>query len=108
MTDIVDISHEWELELLTVGYMGTSVVLFTAPAWCHPCQNLEPHFIKAAEAMPDITFIKVDVDTADPAFVGSWGVQGVPQMFRLDNGKLAGSVKGRTVVQLIGELNGIR
>lgn len=54
-----------------------SVVLFTAPSWCRPCQVFEPHFLRAAENVDDINFIAVDLDDNAWATV-DYGVQSVP------------------------------
>merc|ERR1712146_622404 len=37
------------------------VVDFTA-RWCGLCQRIAPVFVQMAEEMPDVTFVKVDVD----------------------------------------------
>ena len=40
------------------------VVDFTA-TWCGPCQHIAPVFVQLAEEMPDVVFVKVDVDEND-------------------------------------------
>merc|ERR1719160_1873551 len=40
------------------------VVDFTA-TWCGPCQRIAPVFVKMAEEMGDVVFVKVDVDEND-------------------------------------------
>ena len=45
----------------TVASDKLTVVDFTA-TWCGPCQRIAPIFEKMAEEMPDVQFVKVDVD----------------------------------------------
>jgi len=52
------------------------VVDFTA-TWCGPCQRIAPVFVKLAEEMPDVVFVKVDVDENDET-AGACGIQSMP------------------------------
>ena len=52
------------------------VVDFTA-TWCGPCQRIAPVFAKLAEEMPDIVFVKVDVDENEET-AGACGIQAMP------------------------------
>jgi len=61
------------------------VVDFTA-TWCGPCQNIAPVFIKLAEEMPDVVFVKVDVDENDEV-AGECGISAMPTFQFYKNGK---------------------
>lgn len=37
------------------------VVDFTA-TWCSPCQRIAPEFEQLSQDLPDVVFLKVDVD----------------------------------------------
>merc|ERR1712196_432837 len=52
------------------------VVDFTA-TWCGPCQRIAPVFAKMAEEMPDVVFVKVDVDENEET-AGECGIQAMP------------------------------
>lgn len=84
------------------------VVDFSAPAWCRPCQQLEPHFEKAAsQMMVDSSvrtkFVAVDVDKA-PWAMERFGVQSVPTVMLFEAGSYIKNIVGRTVVQILSEL----
>ena len=53
-----------------------TVVDFTA-TWCGPCQRIAPVFAKLAEEMPDIVFVKVDVDENEET-AGACGISCMP------------------------------
>merc|ERR1719231_1603601 len=59
------------------------VVDFTA-SWCGPCQRIAPVFTKLAEEMPDVCFVKVDVDENEET-AQACGIQSMPtfQFFKL-------------------------
>ena len=87
------------VEVLDAGE-SHAVVLFTAPAWCVPCQRLHPHWERLVEERPGV-YIHVDVDEADTDFVKEWNVMGVPTMLIVDAaGKYYCDLEGRTAAQL--------
>merc|ERR1712159_128949 len=60
------------------------VVDFTA-TWCGPCQRIAPVFVKLAEEMPDVVFVKVDVDENEDT-AGACGIQAMPTFQYYKNG----------------------
>lgn len=84
MTEILVTSGEELDELLYDGDDSVPVlVLFTAPAWCIPCRQFEPHWIKAQELLPKHIFAKVNMgetpeDTGAHWATARFGIRGVP------------------------------
>jgi thiol-disulfide isomerase/thioredoxin len=64
LSDILDITDKAEFDALVEK--GPVVVDFWAD-WCGPCHRFAPHF-KTAAAKSDLTFVKVDVESAPWAF----------------------------------------
>ena len=63
-------------------------------AWCGPCRAMAPIFERAAKAAgPRARFIKVDVD-ANPQAAQQFGVQGIPALFAIQNGKVVARQAG--------------
>ena len=73
---------------------GKAFVDFFA-TWCGPCMMLAP----VVEEMDrdgefgDIKIIKVDVDEA-PELAGRYGIQSIPTLLLLENGKIINSALG--------------
>lgn len=68
------------------------VVRFTAEAWCRPCQQFAPHYVRAAGEADEITFLSVDVDTNPWAMV-DYGIASVPTVKLYENGTFLRDVK---------------
>jgi len=68
------------------------VVDFTA-SWCPPCQAIAPKFEKMAEEMPDVDFVKVDVD-ANSETSSACKIQCMPTFHLYRAGKKVGSMEG--------------
>lgn len=84
---------------------GKAVILFTAPAWCGPCQKLEP--IWAELEAEGVKFLTVDVDN-NPWAVQDFGIRGVPTIHYKYDGGVDGFtkvIKSRTASGILEEIN---
>ena len=79
------------------------VIDFAAPAWCVPCQRLEPHFKKAAESS-DATFVEVDMDKADDGIKNTYPIMSVPMVFYVQKDAETREIKGRTALAILREI----
>lgn len=77
------------------------LILFTAPTWCVPCRQLEPHWNKAVESLgDDVLALKIDMgekpeDTGSHWATARFGIRGVPTMKLI----LPNSVEPITITQ---------
>ena len=55
--------------------------------WCGPCQMLAPVLAEVAEALPQVTFCKVDVDE-ERELALSAGIESIPTLLVIKNGKV--------------------
>jgi thioredoxin 1 len=60
-------------------------VLYFSAAWCGPCRALGPKMEKMDEANPNVTFLKIDVDT-ERALAFEYGVMSIPLVYLITNG----------------------
>ena len=93
-----------EFEAKAIQANGLVLVDFSA-TWCGPCRRLAPELEAAAEQLKDqATFLKVDVDEA-PEVAMRFGVQGIPNLTFLRDGKvvdtLVGLVNKATIIDRI-------
>lgn len=56
-------------------------------AWCGPCRQMAPAFAAAAQSLsPDVRFAKLDTE-AEQALAARFGIQSIPTMVILRNGR---------------------
>lgn len=62
--------------------------------WCGPCRMMAPAFEQAAKTLAgEVRLVKVNGDNA-PGLMQSYGIQGIPTMLLLKDGKLVNRVSG--------------
>ncbi len=83
---------------------GVCVVDFWA-GWCGPCRMLAPVMEELEGKYPNVKFFKVNVDE-ESDIAAAFGVQSIPAVFRLDDGRLVarhvGYADGATVARNLG------
>ncbi|XP_058785395.1 thioredoxin H-type-like [Vicia villosa] len=68
------------------------VVDFTA-SWCGPCRFIAPILAEIAKKLPEVIFLKVDVDELKTVSE-EWGIEAMPTFLFLKEGKLVDKVVG--------------
>ncbi|GMN29269.1 hypothetical protein TIFTF001_002369 [Ficus carica] len=74
------------------------VVDFTA-SWCAPCRFISPFLADMAKRLPEVTFLKVDVDELK-SVAQDWAVEAMPTFMFLKEGSIVDKVVGARREQL--------
>ena len=61
--------------------------------WCGPCKMIAPFVAEIAEENPDVVVGKINVDE-DPELAMKFGVQSIPALFVVKDGKIKDSAIG--------------
>ena len=91
--------------------VGTGLALddFWAP-WCGPYRMVGPIFESASEKVPDVKFIKFEIDESNRRTPAKFGIRSIPSVLAFRNGELievrTGLMDEETLMNWIGELKG--
>ena len=61
--------------------------------WCGPGRMMAPHFAQAAQAMPEVRFVKVNADHAQQASA-RYGIRSIPTLMLFHKGQEVQRVSG--------------
>jgi len=86
---------------------GITLVDFWA-TWCGPCRMFGPIFETVSEKMPDVNFIKFEIDDTNRRTPAKYGIRSIPSVLAFKNGELVeartGLMDEETVTTWINEL----
>lgn len=82
--------ENFEAEVLQAG---KPVVVDVYATWCGPCQQMEPIFEELEKEMPDIKFVKLNVDEARDLSI-KHGVISVPTFLFFKDAQVKGKETG--------------
>ncbi|MFQ6777910.1 MAG: thioredoxin [Alphaproteobacteria bacterium] len=103
----MSISHANDSNFNTMIDNGLTLVDFWA-TWCGPCRMFGPIFESVSEKVPDVKFIKFEVDESNRETPVKFGIRGIPAILAFRDGKLVESRTGlmdeETVIEWIKEL----
>ena len=72
---------------------GKPLVVDFYADWCGPCQMLAPIVEQVADAYPQVTFGRVNVD-AEPELAMMFGIQSIPLVILFKDGKRVNDLLG--------------
>lgn len=76
------------------------VVVDCWAAWCGPCKSMAPHYEKAAGALPEVRFLKLDTDLA-PQQSARYAIRSIPTLLLFLDGQEIARQSGAMPAQAI-------
>ena len=79
-------------EISQIPQNGKVILDFFAE-WCGPCKKLGPVFSELSNQYSNITFIKIDTDSAEE-LAKHYNVSALPTVIYINNGEVVSIIKG--------------
>ncbi|KAM0975335.1 hypothetical protein ACFX13_018669 [Malus domestica] len=83
----------WEQQLQKGNDSKKLMVIDFTASWCGPCRFIAPFLAELAKKLPDVIFVKVDVDELKTV-AQDWAVEAMPTFMFLKEGKIVDKVVG--------------
>lgn len=88
---------------------GITLVDFWA-SWCGPCRMFGPIFETVSDEIPDVKFVKFEIDETNRRTPAKYGIRSIPSVLVFKGGELiearTGLMDADTLTQWINELKG--
>lgn len=85
--------------LLRAGSEQQLVVIDFTATWCGPCKMIAPLFRELSDAMPNVVFVKVDVDD-NPDTAAKYSVSAMPTFVFIKGGTVVDRLMGANPARL--------
>ena len=86
---------------------GITLVDFWA-TWCGPCRMFGPIFEAVSDKIPDVDFVKFEIDDVNRQTPAKYGIRSIPSILAFKGGELiearTGLMDEETVIQRVNEL----
>lgn len=103
------IEHANDTNFVSMIGNGITLVDFWA-TWCGPCRMFGPIFEQVSNQIPDVKFVKFEIDETNRRMPAQYGIRSIPSVLAFKNGELvearAGLMDADTLIQWINELKG--
>ncbi|WOL08015.1 thioredoxin H1-like [Canna indica] len=85
--------EEWEQHLQLANESKKLVVIDFTASWCGPCRMIAPIFAELAKKLPNVIFLKVDVDELKTV-AQDWAIEAMPTFVFLKEGTIVDKIVG--------------
>ncbi|KAJ4890190.1 Thioredoxin H1 [Raphanus sativus] len=83
----------WNEQLQKGNDSNTLVVVDFTASWCGPCRFIAPFFADLAKKLPNVIFLKVDIDELKTV-ASDWAIEAMPTFMFMKEGKIVDKVVG--------------
>lgn len=85
--------------LVKAGASNQLVVIDFSATWCGPCKMIAPLFSSLSDSMPDVVFLKIDVDD-NPDTAAKYSVSAMPTFLFIKGGTVVDRLMGANPARL--------